>query len=75
MKRPNHILARDSSGKQLVILEFEPDDARPTAAYELPNRAKVNRRSETEFVIVKTGAVLIKTRSYTGHRLRESTSA
>lgn len=58
---PNHIFALYRDGKQVIILEFEPDNAQPTVDYELPNRAKVNRISETEFVVVQTGAVLTKT--------------
>ena len=60
MKRPKHLLARDDHGTQVVILEIESDapGEQPKVRYELANRSEVTRISDTEFVVVQTGAVL-----------------
>jgi hypothetical protein len=62
MKRPKHLLARAEDGTQVVILEIESDAApgeQPKVRYELANRSEVKRFSDTEFVVVQTGAVLL----------------
>ena len=63
MKRPKHLLARDDNGTQVVILEIESDalGEQPKVRYELANRSEVTRISDTEFVVVQTGAVLTMT--------------
>ena len=61
MKRPTHLLARAQDGTQVVILEFESEAARGEQAkvrYELANRSEVMRLSDTDFVVVQTGAML-----------------
>lgn len=65
MKRPKHLLVRDDHGKQVVILEIELDTSsgQPKVRYELANRSEVTRISDTEFVVVQTGAVLNMTPS------------
>ena len=53
------IRTRDESGTQVVVLEI--DSGRNTEMpprYELANRSKVERISETEFVVVQTGRIL-----------------
>ena len=62
MKRPKQILVRDDRGKLCVVLEIDgggPTDVAPR--YELANRSLVTRFSETQFVVVQTGAILTKT--------------
>ena len=64
MKRPNYILTRDDSGKQVVILEIETDarpGEQPAIRYELANRSEVERISVTDFVVVQTGQLLTRT--------------
>jgi hypothetical protein len=48
-----------------VILEIELDTSsgQPKVRYELANRSEVTRISDTEFVVVQTGAVLNMTPS------------
>ena len=63
MKRPNHILARDDIGRQVVILEIETDAGpgeQPAIRYELANRSEVARISDTDFVVAQTGQVLTR---------------
>ena len=61
MRRLKHIRARDESGTQLVILEIEGgENTQVPPRYELANRSKVERISETEFMVVRTGQVLTK---------------
>ena len=61
MTRPKHIRARDDDGTQVVILEIQSDPTfqRPPR-YELANRSKVERFSETRFVVVQAGRILTK---------------
>jgi hypothetical protein len=63
MKRPKQVLARDDRGAQVVILEFESETggSEQPPRYELANRSKVERISDTEFVVVQTGHVLTRT--------------
>jgi hypothetical protein len=61
MTRAKQILVRDDSGKQHVVLEFPSRDGQPLPYYELPNRSKVERMSDSEFVVVQTGQVLTRT--------------
>jgi hypothetical protein len=62
MTRAKQILVRDDSGKQQVVLEFPSLRAgQPLPYYELPNRSKVERMSDSEFVVVQTGQVLTRT--------------
>jgi hypothetical protein len=61
MKRPKHILARDDGGTQVVILEIEAEAGGQPAHYELANRSKVDRISDTEFVVIETGRLLTRT--------------
>ena len=60
MKRRKHLLARAEDGTQVVILEIESDvpGQQPEVRYELANRSEVTRISDTEFVVVQTGAFL-----------------
>jgi len=58
--RRKHILVRDDYGKQFVVLEFDLRIGEEPC-YELPSRAKVERMSDTEFVVVQTGQVLTRT--------------
>lgn len=46
-----------------MILEIESDapGEHPKVRYELANRSEVTRISDTEFVVVQTGAVLTMT--------------
>jgi hypothetical protein len=64
MKRPTHILTRDPDGTQVVVLQIEVD-AQPGGQaafrYELANRSKVERLSDTEFMVVQTGRLLTRT--------------
>lgn len=65
MGRSKLIRARDENGTQLVILEIEcgPEKTEAPPRYELANRSKVERISETEFLVVQTGQVLTKLKS------------
>jgi hypothetical protein len=64
MKRTKHILAREADGTHVVILEIQSDPITEVPPrYELANRSKVERFSETEFVVVQTGRVLTKLKS------------
>ena len=69
MKRPKHLLARYDDGTQVVILEIESDATPGEHRYELASRAEVTRISDTEFVIVQTGAVLtLQRKGYSARR-------
>ena len=71
MSRPKPIRVRDDEGKLYVVLEI--DSGRSTDAaprYELANRSRVTRFSETQFVVVETGAILTETQDRT--RVNES---
>ena len=62
--RSKLIRARDEDGTQVVILEIEGRPATEVPPrYELANRSKVERISETEFVVIQTGRRLRKLKS------------
>lgn len=60
MPRSKTIRVRSDDGTLYVILEISGKLPGDESTYELPNRARVTRMSDTEFVVIETGQVLTR---------------